>query len=340
MTGSGRVVALSGFKDSGKTTLLEALIPRLRQRGLSVAVVKNDVHGVRVDAPGTDSDRLFRAGADVSLRGPEQVLERRRLGSPGEDSLEDVAGALTLHHDLVLVEGGKSTEFPKLWLAEGSAGVPDGIPSVLEVLPRRPEREERALARIVALLEEAWAAPDLAAGVLAGGASRRMGRSKEELEVEGVPLLERTGEILGRLGGPVVRLGGRGGPFATLPDPPDLEGPLAGMVAARRWAPFRTWVFAACDMPLLRPEASSWLLEQRRPGCWAVLPRVDGVVQPLFGVYEPMIGPALERLARSGEPSPTRLSDLPRVESPEPPASLTDTWRGANTPEEWDRLRP
>ena len=50
-------------------------------RGLSVAVVKHDAHGFEVDKPGKDSDRLFRAGATISLRGPHQQFERRGAGA-------------------------------------------------------------------------------------------------------------------------------------------------------------------------------------------------------------------------------------------------------------------
>lgn len=336
-----RAVAVSGFKSSGKTTLLAALIPKLRRRGLSVAAVKRDVHGVRVDAEGSDSDRLFGAGADVVLRGPEQLLERRHRRPAEEDDLESTVRRLTLRHDLVLVEGGKSTRLPKLWLGRtDSEEPPEDVPSVLETLPPSSERERRALARITELLEESWSESPLAAGVLAGGSSRRMGRPKEDLEVGGDALLERTGRVLAAVADPVIRLGGTGGSLTTLPDPPDRAGPLAGMVAACRWLPFRTWIFAACDMPRIRGEALGWLLGRRSPGRWGVLPTVNGVVQPLLAVYEPMVGPALERLAGSNAPSPSRLGDLSRIVTPEPPDPLVDAWEGANTPEEWERLRP
>ncbi len=70
------VLAVCGWSGSGKTTLLESLIPLLRERGLQVAVVKNDAHGVEVDRPGKDSDRLFRAGASVVLRSPRESFAR------------------------------------------------------------------------------------------------------------------------------------------------------------------------------------------------------------------------------------------------------------------------
>ena len=58
------VAAISGIKNSGKTTFLEHLVPVLRARGLRVAVIKHDGHDFTPDVPGTDSYRLREAGAE------------------------------------------------------------------------------------------------------------------------------------------------------------------------------------------------------------------------------------------------------------------------------------
>ena len=61
------VLAVCGFSGSGKTTLLESVVGELSRRGLSVGVVKHDAHGIQIDRPGKDSDRLFlpaRPGGD------------------------------------------------------------------------------------------------------------------------------------------------------------------------------------------------------------------------------------------------------------------------------------
>ncbi|HXT50045.1 MAG TPA: NTP transferase domain-containing protein, partial [Thermoanaerobaculia bacterium] len=118
-----------------------------------------------------------------------------------------------------------------------------------------------------------------------------------------------------------------------LADAPGVRGPLAGILAARRWDPV-TWLIASCDLPRLRAEAVEWLLAQRRPGCWAVLPRAGGVVQPLLAIYEPQALPLLETLAVEGAPGPSRLEGHAHVATPEPPPEIADCWRGVNTPEE------
>jgi len=70
------VFGICGWKNSGKTTLIESLIPHLIAQGLSLAVVKHDAHGLEVDRRGKDSDRFFRAGGDVILKGPGEEICR------------------------------------------------------------------------------------------------------------------------------------------------------------------------------------------------------------------------------------------------------------------------
>jgi molybdopterin-guanine dinucleotide biosynthesis protein MobB len=71
------VLAVCGFSGAGKTTLILKLLHYLvDERKLSVAILKNDVHGLNVDCPGKDTDRFFEAGADVYARGPKQSFQR------------------------------------------------------------------------------------------------------------------------------------------------------------------------------------------------------------------------------------------------------------------------
>jgi len=92
----------------------------------------------------------------------------------------------------------------------------------------------------------------------------------------------------------------------------------------------------------LIPDAIRWLLSLRRPGVWAILPRLAGRsrVEPLLAVYEPMIRPAVERLAREGDFRLQGLVGLPHVVTPEVPADLEDCFRNVNTPRQWRAIRP
>ena len=57
------IISIVGKSDSGKTTLIEKLVPVLTKRGYRVATVKHDVHGFEVDREGKDSWRHKQAGA-------------------------------------------------------------------------------------------------------------------------------------------------------------------------------------------------------------------------------------------------------------------------------------
>ena len=108
------VVCIVGKHNAGKTTLLEKLIPCLQQRGRRVAVIKHAAHGFSLDREGSDSWRLAQTGADaVVLSGPGNAVTLCRL--PDDASLPQVLGLLpVMGFDLVLVEGYKSSDYPKI----------------------------------------------------------------------------------------------------------------------------------------------------------------------------------------------------------------------------------
>ena len=108
------VVCIVGKHNSGKTTLLEKLIPCLQQRGRRVAVIKHAAHGFSLDREGSDSWRLAQTGADaVVLSGPGNAVTSCRL--PDDASLPQVLGLLpVMGFDLVLVEGYKGSDYPKI----------------------------------------------------------------------------------------------------------------------------------------------------------------------------------------------------------------------------------
>jgi len=337
------VLAVCGFSGSGKTTLLETVIPRLTARGLSVGAVKHDAHGFAVDRPGKDSDRLFRAGADVCLRGPGEAAWRLHDG-PGT-GLERSVDRLIASCDLVLVEGHKKTPFPKVWLEDREgAGPPAGTANVLETFGMMSGRTARLLEIIEDLLEEAWSSRPVFGGLLVGGGSRRMGRPKQLLERRGRSFAAIVHEALATRAQGVVALGDGPLPGALehlkrLPDPPDLAGPMAGLLAALRWAPGTTWILAACDLPRIDSRAIEWLLARRRPGVRAVLPLgPSGRAEPLLAVYEPHVREALEELASRGALALWRLRNLPGTVSPVIPAHLAPAWTNVNRPEDLSKL--
>jgi molybdopterin-guanine dinucleotide biosynthesis protein MobB len=338
------VLAVCGFSGSGKTTLLEAAIPLLVERGLSVAVVKHDAHGFEVDKPGKDSDRLFRAGATVSLRGPQQQFERRGAGVAL--SLESTLARLGCDHDLLLVEGHKDTALPKLWLGSAERlDAPEEVTDIVSTLTWNGDRLAAFMEYIDRWLPVAWNTRPLFGGLLLGGMGLRMGSPKQIVRFGGRALGEIVATALGDgLDSHKTVLLGSGvlpeslESFARLADPPGFAGPGAGLIAAHRWAPDAAWIVAACDHPWVRSEHIEWLAAQRQPGRWAVIPiQRDGHPCPMLALYEPQALEAMERLACIDPEHNARaavLLDIPRTLILQPPEELADGWMNVNTPDE------
>ena len=338
------VLSVCGFSGSGKTTLLEAAIPQLVARGLSVAVVKHDAHGVIVDTPGKDSDRLFRAGATAALHGPNQQFQRRRFTA--SLSLHATLADLARDHDLLLVEGHKDTPLPKFWLEDSvHSSVPDSVVNIVATLKWDSQRVATFLDYVDTWLLKKWSERPLYRGLLIGGKSLRMGRAKQLLVCGGRQLGEIVATALGAglCRGDVLALGAGQVPetledLARLPDAPGLQGPCAGLLTAHRWAPEAAWIVAACDHPWMRPEDIEWLASFRRPGIWAAVPRQeDGHPCPTLALYEPQALTALERKAIANPGRYARLAclvDHPRTLIIDLPPERTRAWKNVNTPEE------
>ncbi|MGE5233926.1 MAG: molybdenum cofactor guanylyltransferase [Acidobacteriota bacterium] len=189
------------------------------------------------------------------------------------------------------------------------------------------------------------AEPPLFGGLLVGGRSRRMGRSKQLLRLGASTLLERAAAALEPAVDELVLLGAGEVPPALsglrrIADASGAQGPLAGLLAALASTPTGAWLIAACDLPAITPAAVAWLLEQRRRGRRAILPRLDTAgVEPLLALYEPAALSLLLDLQARGISSLQPLAGMPGVFSPRVPAALRSAWRNVNTPQELAALR-
>lgn len=131
MRDSPAVVAVSGVKDSGKTTLIDAMLPHLAAVGIAVAVVKHDGHRFSADTPGTDSWRHLEAGARGTAIFDGEKFQLVRRVRVTEDDL------VPLFPDvgLILLEGFKDSHWPKLELVRaGNPAVSVCAPETLLAL--------------------------------------------------------------------------------------------------------------------------------------------------------------------------------------------------------------
>lgn len=109
-----RVFGIAGSSGMGKTTLLEKLIPVLTARGLVVSLIKHSHKAIEIDRPGKDSFRLREAGCqEVLLLGLERWALMHELRGASEPTLDYLLDRIQ-NCDLVLIEGFKGGDFPKL----------------------------------------------------------------------------------------------------------------------------------------------------------------------------------------------------------------------------------
>jgi len=133
------IICFVGRSNSGKTTLIERLIPELVQAGYRVATIKHAGHGFELDTEGKDSWRHKRAGASSVI-----VVSKGSLALfsdvPDEIKVEDLRDRfLDQHIDLVIAEGWKSEGYPKIVVIRDQVGeVPVSPEGLLAVVSNKP----------------------------------------------------------------------------------------------------------------------------------------------------------------------------------------------------------
>lgn len=118
------ILSVAAYSGTGKTTLLEQLIPVLKRRGLRLCVMKHDAHEFEADREGKDSWRMTQAGADVTIvtNGSHAAVFENRPISDAEllSRVQDV--------DLILTEGYKHGPWKKIALYRRALGKPFPCP--------------------------------------------------------------------------------------------------------------------------------------------------------------------------------------------------------------------
>jgi len=118
-----KIWGVVGWKNAGKTGLMERLVAEFVRRGLTVSTVKHAHHAFDVDQPGKDSHRHRMAGASEVLLGSAQrwalMAELRGAGEPDLDALLAKLSPV----DLVLVEGFKTADHAMIEAHRGETGM-------------------------------------------------------------------------------------------------------------------------------------------------------------------------------------------------------------------------
>ena len=119
-----RIFGIVGWKNSGKTGLMERLVADIAARGLTVSTVKHAHHAFDVDQPGKDSYRHRVAGAsEVLVASAQRYVVMHELRGAPEPPLSDLLARLA-PVDLVLIEGYKAEGHPKIEAHRAATGQP------------------------------------------------------------------------------------------------------------------------------------------------------------------------------------------------------------------------
>ena len=119
-----KIYGVTGWKNNGKTGLMERLVAEFCARGLTVSTLKHAHHTTDVDQPGTDSFRHRAAGAaEVVLASPNRVAIMQELRGAEEPSLTELLARMR-PVDLILIEGYKRELHPKIEAHRAEAGKP------------------------------------------------------------------------------------------------------------------------------------------------------------------------------------------------------------------------
>ena len=314
-----RVFCFVGTSGSGKTTILEKIIPLLVERGYRVGVVKSCGRTFQIDHQGKDSYRLKQAGAaQVLINNPQQLAFISDF-EPGvelnqliEDHFQNV--------DIVLVEGHKSSPHPKIAVMRQDnprgvipletlnnvlACVSDGPHQ--QGIPHFKPHEYQAIADFIINRGEILTVNEQVAGVvLAGGKSLRLGRDKVNFKIGASTLLERTTSLLKELFEEVWVIGRKlDHELITRGIKWHLDliqniGPMVGIYTALKVMDKEACLVVACDMPKLNLSVLEKLLHvrEKEPGADIIVGRQAalGKVEPLTAIYKKGVLSSIEGL--------------------------------------------
>jgi molybdopterin-guanine dinucleotide biosynthesis protein A len=363
-------IAVCGYKNSGKTTLLERLVAPLGRDDLHLAYLKHDAHHFSMDRPGKDTDRLRQAGVPfVAITGEAGFAH---LGDRQDSDL--LAPSPLLAADALLVEGYKQSDLPRMmlldealaivddpaWLTAGPVAAihpwPSGSPAesaAREIVERRlgklPWFSRDDIPGVADFIRVFWQrrVPPVQGLVLTGGHSTRMGRDKALLDYHGIAQLDYCVQLLSTLGvnvwvscRPDQEQESARRRYPLLQDRFLGMGPMGGLLTALSSdaGAGQSWLVLACDLPAVSADVLASLLAARHPHRFATAFRDgDGLPEPLCAIWESKAYPRLLQFLGMGQACPRKClihSPTHLVAAPEPCAL-----DNGNCPDDFERIR-
>jgi molybdopterin-guanine dinucleotide biosynthesis protein B len=115
------IISIVGKSHSGKTTLLEKLIAELKRRGYRIAIIKHSHHKDDLDVAEKDTWRFTKAGSELSAINSLDHLAIYRHMDKFFDP-QDIAGFIRWEYDILLTEGFKGSNYPKIEVHRAEQG--------------------------------------------------------------------------------------------------------------------------------------------------------------------------------------------------------------------------
>ena len=305
-------IAVCGFSNTGKTTLISRLTALLKER-YAIGYFKHGCHRFDIDHEGKDSAVIRKAGAStVMISDPHQ----HALIADGPPDPLKVQSALD-HLDMLLVEGLKEIPLPKIILAGPDEkildlmqqGIVSNVKAIVVVDHTMQDRyrtfglpvfHRDNISALAAFIEGYFLSRierhPLYGLVLAGGISSRMKQDKALLTYHESNQLVHTAKLLLKHCQRVFiscrhdqqkEYSSFG--FPLIIDRYIDIGPMAGLLSAQHHHPATPWLVAACDLPLLDHKSVGRLASGRVPWKSATAFRHEstGKTEPLCAIYEP-----------------------------------------------------
>jgi len=190
----------------------------------------------------------------------------------------------------------------------------------------------------------------LIVAVLAGGRSRRMGRDKAAIDVDGESMLKKVCKAAGEVGFHVLVVGRERaelpsdlrGWIDAMPDDGEPRGPLGGLATALRADAGTDVILCGCDLPLVTAKCFEWLvsetLSSEGEAVQAVIPLINGREQLLFGWYSADVLSIVMRQLETDQLAMRQLLTRLKVRFVDVPPHLASALQDVDTMEELRQL--
>ena len=305
-------ISVSGYSNSGKTTLITRLIKNLNPE-FDIGYIKHDVHKFEIDKEGKDTQRAWSSGASRISISDSCHTAHIHKGTPTQMEMRSAFGGC----DFVFLDGLKKARVNKLVLIDDKKKILDSISKgeienvigfigqeeTVEDLPvNAPYFNRDDIPGIADFIRQHLitlaAKIQLYGLVLTGGDSRRMNRDKALLDYHGRPQAEVIYGLLSEVCKQVYvsskKDQWRGKSLGKLPAIQDVFlgfGPLSGILSAMHAYPKAAWLVVACDLPYVNLGTIETLVKNRNPFKTATCFKNarNHLPEPLCSVYEPKI---------------------------------------------------